>query len=180
LVFKKYDYSKELFTLLTVISIYIVQFYKDTRPPQIIYVDRPIIQTVQTTANVVAQAQLNCMAEAIYYEARNQSEAGQKAVGHVIMNRTKDDDYPKTVCAVVHQKINQICQFSYFCERHYGAFDTNAWNTALVISKIVISGEKDFTHGALFYHANYVKPRWRKNVTRLASIGDHIFYIKRS
>ena len=93
MVFKKYDYSKELFALFLVISIYLVQFYNDTRPPQIIYVDRPIIQTVQTTANVVAQAQLNCMAEAIYYEARNQSEVGQKAVGHVIMNRMKDDDY---------------------------------------------------------------------------------------
>ena len=34
----------------------------------------------------------------------------------------------------------------------------------------------DFTDGALFYHATYVKPAWAKMKTRTAKIEDHIFY----
>ena len=33
----------------------------------------------------------------------------------------------------------------------------------------------DPTHGALFYHADYVNPKW-KNMEKTAVIGRHIFY----
>ena len=44
-----------------------------------------------------------CLAEAIYFEAGNQSDAGRLAVGHVILNRQEMREYPDTICGVVHQ-----------------------------------------------------------------------------
>jgi spore germination cell wall hydrolase CwlJ-like protein len=37
---------------------------------------------------------------------------------------------------------------------------------------------KDITHGALFYHADYVNPRWR-GLEVTTKIGRHIFYKER-
>ena len=34
----------------------------------------------------------------------------------------------------------------------------------------------DITDGALFYHANYVRPSWRKKFKRTTEIDKHIFY----
>jgi len=34
----------------------------------------------------------------------------------------------------------------------------------------------DPSKGALFYHADYVRPVWRKNLDKVAVIGKHIFY----
>ena len=72
---------------------------------------------------VVAQrrmrlAEENCMARAIYFEARSESELGQLAVARVILNRTKDAAYPKTICGVVYQGSNRrnSCQFSFACD----------------------------------------------------------------
>ena len=44
-----------------------------------------------------------CLAEAIYFEAGNQSDAGRLAVGHVVLNRQEMREYPNTICDVVHQ-----------------------------------------------------------------------------
>ena len=45
----------------------------------------------------------SCLAEAMYYEARDQGWRGMLAVGVVIQNRVRDDRYPDTVCGVVRQ-----------------------------------------------------------------------------
>ena len=34
----------------------------------------------------------------------------------------------------------------------------------------------DITDGALWYHADYVKPSWAKHKKITTEIGDHIFY----
>ena len=44
---------------------------------------------------------LECLTQAIYYEARNESEAGQAAVAEVVLNRSRHRAYPKRVCEVV-------------------------------------------------------------------------------
>ena len=72
---------------------------------------------------VVAQrrirlAEENCLARAVYFEARSESELGQLAVARVILNRTRDPNYPKTICGVVYQGSSQrnSCQFSFACD----------------------------------------------------------------
>jgi len=48
-------------------------------------------------------AEWSCLAKNIYFEARNQSTAGQIAVSHVVLNRVKSNRYPNTICGVVEQ-----------------------------------------------------------------------------
>ena len=47
--------------------------------------------------------EIQCLADNMYWEARNQATKGMIAVGYVTMNRVADDRYPFTVCEVVEQ-----------------------------------------------------------------------------
>ena len=46
---------------------------------------------------------LECLTQAVYYEARNQSDDGQRAVAQVVLNRVRHPSYPNSVCGVVFQ-----------------------------------------------------------------------------
>ena len=135
---------------------------------------------------VVAQrrvrlAEENCLARAIYFEARSESELGQLAVAKVILNRTRDPNYPKTICGVVYQGANRSnsCQFSFACD---GSPDEpkkkEAWERSKRVAQKALAGQGTarVMSSALFYHADYVKPRWAKSMKRLIKIGRHIFY----
>lgn len=128
--------------------------------------------------NQVAKRDYHCLADNIYHEARNQPHSGKVAVAFVTLNRVKSGLYPSTVCGVVHQK-TKTCQFSWVCGRH-AKKENEAYKDALYIARIVLHGYesylKDPTHGALFYHANYVKPVWRHKLEQTIQIADHIFY----
>lgn len=179
----KNSYLKELivfFTCLIISTSYIqYQYYYS----QSLTMDSPSVEynitppkTNKLNLVKVAPLQLHCMTEAIYYEARNQSELGQKAVAHVIINRTKSDKYPKSVCEVVHQKEKHTCQFTYFCEKHNTKIDMPSLEEAQKIAVDVLEkNESDFTEGAMYYHTIKVHPLW-KNVKFAFNIGDHMFY----
>jgi Cell Wall Hydrolase len=135
---------------------------------------------------VVAQrrvrlAEENCLARAIYFEARSESELGQLAVAKVILNRTRDPNYPKTICGVVYQGANRSnsCQFSFACD---GSPDeprtVEAWNRSKRVAQKALAGDQSVRvmSAATHYHADYVKPRWAKSMKRLIKIGRHIFY----
>jgi len=121
--------------------------------------------------------ELRCLAEAVYFESKNESLRGQRAVAHVIVNRTKSSKFPKTICRVVNQKYKSTCQFSYKCD---GAPDipknNNDFATAVKVAKDILEGEGDNTNGALFFHNNTVRPLWSKPSKLTAVIGNHKFY----
>lgn len=130
-------------------------------------------------------AEENCLARAVYFEARSESELGQLAVAKVILNRVKDPDYPNTICGVVYQGSGSrnSCQFSFACD---GLPDDvrnpNAWSNSKRIAQKAIAGDSRVASigSATNYHADYVMPRWAKNMRRLTKIGRHIFYSDRS
>jgi len=124
---------------------------------------------------------LLCLALSVFHEGRNQSLEGQKAIAHVIMNRTKSDLFRSDVCKVV----TQPGQFSWV--GHVSAVNTKnaiekeAWEDAKRIAFSVLSRkEVDNTNGAVFYHRKGSKPHWArsKDFRRVAFIDDHIFYKK--
>jgi len=126
-----------------------------------------------------------CMAMAIYHEARGEPLQGQHAVGHVILNRVADDDYPGTVCDVVKQgrywdqvPLKHQCHFSFWCDGLPEDFnDRNAYGTALLVSwAIMLGGIPDPTHGATHYHATWVDPDWTLIMTPTIQINNHVFY----
>jgi hypothetical protein len=55
-------------------------------------------------SNPLTQARdLECLTEAVYFEARGETPAGQAAVAQVVLNRVKSPAFPKSVCGVVFQ-----------------------------------------------------------------------------
>ena len=127
--------------------------------------------------------EVNCLALNIYFEARNQPAEGKIAVGHVVMNRVANPKFPKSVCEVVQQggdRRRHRCQFSWWCD---GKTDRprnqHAWNESVHIAqKIYVGFSADPTEGALWYHAEYVHPYWRKVMKPVRKIGAHIFYLR--
>lgn len=54
---------------------------------------------------VIDLKELQCLARNIFFEAANEPEEGKVAVGIVTLNRVEHERYPKSVCAVVDQRI---------------------------------------------------------------------------
>ncbi len=125
--------------------------------------------------------EIECLALNIYFEARSEPDAGRLAVGHVVMNRVSDDRYPGKVCAVVRQggeRVRNRCQFSWWCDgRSDRPRDEHAWEQSKAVATRIYWGlSEDITEGALWYHAVYVRPAWRKILVPGRTIGRHIFY----
>nr|WP_248456573.1 cell wall hydrolase [Sphingopyxis sp. MSC1_008] len=116
--------------------------------------------------------ELRCLAGAVYFESRGESLPGQLAVAHVVINRAQSGRFPKSLCGVVLQK----SQFSFVRGGRMPAVrNTALWDNAVAIAQIARDGSwKNHAPGALFFHARYVSPGWRK--TRIAQIDNHIFY----
>ncbi|MEW8301322.1 MAG: cell wall hydrolase [Candidatus Thiodiazotropha sp.] len=128
--------------------------------------------------------EIECLARNIYFEARSESEQGQRAVGHVVMNRVAAKGYPNTICAVVKQggeKRRNRCQFSWWCDgRSDQPMNKRAWRRSLELAKAIFSGRsKDPTDGALWYHADYVNPVWSTALVLGKKIGQHLFYLSK-
>lgn len=129
------------------------------------------------------QADLTCLAQNIYFEARGEPLEGQYAVAEVTMNRVASPRYPDSVCDVVHQR-----HWSARSRRYIGAFSWTeleslprpkgpAWQRARSIAEAVYDDRHTpKVAGALFYHADYVQPAWANELQPVAEIGSHIFY----
>ncbi|MES2493057.1 MAG: cell wall hydrolase [Pseudomonadota bacterium] len=116
---------------------------------------------------------LQCLAGAIYFEAKSESLDGQLAVGRVIVNRARSGRFPSSYCGVVFQQ----SQFSFVRAKAIPAVNrtSRAWKNAVAIAQIANDGSwSSVAEGALFFHAARVSPRWR--LTRIARIDNHVFY----
>lgn len=121
---------------------------------------------------------LDCLSEALYFEARGENKHGQIAVGIVVLNRVKSDKYPNSVCEVIHQQFNGVCQFSYYCDGRPEIYkELKTYNEIRELAWDVLQGEYSLQiPNALYFHASYMKPYWIDEFTRVAMIGNHHFY----
>lgn len=123
--------------------------------------------------DAVLDEQLECLAGAIYFEARGEPLAGQLAVAEVIVNRAASGRFPASYCGVVTQR----SQFSFVKGGRIPAAPTQSetYRKAKAIAQIahrnLWSSE---ARDAQFFHATYVSPGWNKK--RTARIGNHVFY----
>ncbi|MGV3479532.1 MAG: cell wall hydrolase [Sphingobium sp.] len=130
-----------------------------------------LVAAEQTREDLTAE--LECLAGAVYFEARSESLDGQLAVADVILNRADSGRFASTVCGVVHQP----GQFSFVRGGRMPAINRNSqdWREAVAIARIA---EKDrwesAASDALFFHATHVSPRWK--LRRIATVGNHVFY----
>lgn len=134
----------------------------------------------------VANSERDCLAQAIYHEARGESPAGQLAVANVIVNRARSDKYPSSLCGVIYQGAKNgryRCQFTFACDGNNDApSERQAWARSVALAKNVYA---EYATGAeigavpdsaLFYHTTNVRPSWSYTFSRVAEVGAHIFY----
>lgn len=117
--------------------------------------------------------EMNCLAGAIYFEARGESLAGQLAVGSVIVERASSGRFPDSYCGVVFQR----SQFSFVRGNRMPKIKKRsaAWRNAVAIAQIADGDSWESpAEGALFFHATRVRPGWR--LTRVARVDNHVFY----
>lgn len=128
------------------------------------------------------ERQLECLAMNIYREAGYENFEGKVAVAQVTMNRASHPSFPNDVCAVVYQKSvimdKVVCQFSWYCESapKVKPINNSAYNESMAVAKkVLLEGFRlDVMKDALYYHANYVNPKWP--LEKIGQIGNHIFY----
>jgi N-acetylmuramoyl-L-alanine amidase len=126
-------------------------------------------------SNAPLDEQTNCLATAVYFEARGESLEGQLAVAHVVMNRATSGRYPPDWCSVVKQP----AQFSFVRHGQFPYVDTNseAWKKAEAIAQLAAANiVPSVSSDVLWYHADYVAPAWRRSLQEVQQIGAHIFY----
>ncbi|HEU0223755.1 MAG TPA: cell wall hydrolase [Paracoccaceae bacterium] len=125
-------------------------------------------------------AEWRCLAEALYFEARGESVAGQIAVAEVILNRAESQHYPDSVCGVVRQGESDPrgCQFSYMCDgRPETIRDRKAFERVAKVARLMLDGQpRMLTGGATHFHVSSVRPDWSRRFARTARIGAHVFY----
>jgi spore germination cell wall hydrolase CwlJ-like protein len=153
--------------------------------------------------NAPLEEEVRCLAENIYFEARNESVMGQIAVAYVTLNRVFAPKHPDTICGVVKQgeykeswktkatkdpndaifiPVKDRCQFSWYCDgKSDKVLDLVAWKSAVNVAAMVTVeyGSKrhnDPTDGALWYHADYVQSKFHSKLSYTTTIGTHIFY----
>ena len=124
---------------------------------------------------------LQCLAEAVYYEARSESEDGQRAVAQVVLNRVRHPAYPGSVCGVVYQgplRAGGGCQFTFTCDGSLLRIPFGAdWARARRLAAEALAGSVFAPVGlATNYHTHQVLPDWAFRLPKATVIGNHIFY----
>ncbi|MBO9603229.1 MAG: cell wall hydrolase [Novosphingobium sp.] len=123
---------------------------------------------------------LQCMTMAIYYEAATESDAGQRAVAQVVLNRVAHPAFPDTVCGVVFEGSERPtgCQFSFTCDGSLARAPARKfWDRAQAVAAAALSGAVYAPVGlATHYHTIYIHPYWADSLTNVTTIGAHTFY----
>jgi hypothetical protein len=122
----------------------------------------------------------DCLTAAVYYEAGNETPAGQAAVAQVVVNRMRHPAYPKTICGVVFQGSERKtgCQFSFTCDGAMGRKPSvEGWARARLAATAALNGYVATGVGmATHYHTDWVAPYWAERLVKMRQIGTHIFY----
>lgn len=129
---------------------------------------------------VEREKEVNCLADAIYYEAGNEDQQGQRAVAQVVLNRVRHPAFPNSICAVVFQGSERAtgCQFTFTCDgslarRRWPA----AWARAKRTAEAALAGNIEPAVGtATHYHTRWVVPYWALKLDKITVVGAHIFY----
>jgi spore germination cell wall hydrolase CwlJ-like protein len=132
-----------------------------------------LVNKFETSAPL--DVQTNCLATAVYFEARGESLEGQLAVARVVINRAASGRYPPDWCSVVKQP----AQFSFVRHGEFPQADPNceAWRKAEAIAELAAANiVPSVGQDVLWYHADYVAPTWRHGLQEVQQIGAHIFY----
>ena len=180
------------FKLMNCILVGLIFVYSIYRPEY----PKPKYIEIASYENHIDETEIACLAKNMYFEARSEGIAGVVATTQVVYNRVNSEEYPDTICEVIEQaKISQWwlkekgiikpiknkCQFSWFCDGYSDEpKDDKTYSELFELAEQFVNGEHegmiDITGGALWYHADYVHPRWANHLEVTTKVGRHIFY----
>ena len=119
---------------------------------------------------------LECLSQAVYYESAGEDFASKVAVAQVIINRKNSKRFSNSICGVVYQK----SQFSFTIEKPRKLVNVNkkVYAECYEVAKTVLleNFRLNSVKNALWYHTKQISPNWNKNMTKVAVVGNHIFY----
>jgi len=145
--------------------------------------DIPDDLQIDFSSIAVSKDELVCLALNDYWEARSEVIAGRIAVARVVLNRAMDPRFPSNICDVVKQtRTGQMhkCQFSWYCDGKTDTpYDPKVWRDSLKIAAAVVQKDSsitDPTDGALWYHADFIRPGWALGYESTTIVGTHVFY----
>lgn len=157
----------------------------EDRPPLLLRASfggpfNPAVAPFRLTNALESSRELECLSEAVYYEARGETPSGQAAVAQVVLNRVRHPSFPKSICGVVFQGAytHTGCQFSFACDGSMRApRDRGAWARAQKVATRALSGAVMTEVGAAtHFHTTGVAPGWGPRLLRVAQVGMHVFY----
>ena len=125
---------------------------------------------------------LACMNEVMFFESRNQSKEGMKAVLTVVLNRKQAKGFPSSICGVVQQ----ANQFSYRRSVGRGVVikpqPVNHANLLALLeiqslARSVVQGtfKPNLPKEVLWYTKHSVKRKWMRDMVVVARIDSHKF-----
>ena len=140
----------------------------------------PTVAPFHLAGALETSRELECLTQAVYFEARGETPAGQAAVAQVVLNRVRHPSFPKSVCGVVFQGAGKRvgCQFSVACDGSMRrGREVAAWSRAQRIASKALSGAVMASVGdATHFHTTNVAPNWGPRLVRTAEVGMHVFY----
>jgi hypothetical protein len=144
----------------------------------------PSDMKIDWSSIAVSKDELLCLALNDYWEARSELIAGRIAVGRVVLNRVMDPRFPSNICDVIKQSkfagTTNRCQFSWYCDQKTNDVpDSKEWRDSIKIAVALLQKDcsiPDPTGGALWYHADFLRPAWAAGFESTTIIGTHVFY----
>ena len=143
------------------------------------------MESVPSAQDMIANSksmgrEVQCLSEAVYYEARSETRSGQMAVAEVVLNRVKSKHFPNTICGVVYEGAERTtgCQFSFACDGStsklpYGRYWEKSQQTA---RHMFIGASAPMTRRATHYHTTEVSPKWAPLLRETRQYDTHVFY----
>ena len=123
---------------------------------------------------------LECLTAAVYYEAGAESDAGQRAVAQVVLNRVRHPAFPPTICGVVYQGAarGSGCQFSFACDGSAARIPArDGWARSARNAAAILAGQVFAPVGlATHYHTYAVTPAWNRTLVMTDAVGAHFFH----
>lgn len=145
-----------------------------------VFTSTPSARPFRLEGALEASRDLECLTQAVYYEARGETPAGQAAVAQVVLNRVRHPAFPKSICGVVFQGAytRGTCQFSFACDGSMRKRrDPGAWARAERVATRAMSGSVMGDVGtATHFHTINVSPGWGPRMIRVGQVGLHVFY----
>lgn len=135
-------------------------------------------------AALIASSERKCLEEVLFFEIRNGDTEAMHNVADVVLNRTKAQNFPSTVCGVVKQPQQFSYRASYSpSEGWQHRVLSRGGEDAKALLKVKQVVKQKIKHGAnntniLWYTTHKTRTSWMKNLKVVSKDSWHKFFAK--